>query len=777
MAGAKFQYDESGGTFFYFILSFLALVLVPCTYYFWPKPKKQDETPEERKECHCENCNKKRKRLKAHEPWEETKHTLIRVLIFIGWLAFLATAYKVAHLENDYVNWDPFEILGIDKAATQTQIKKAYRKMSLVYHPDKETGNEKKFMMLTKAYAALTDDVARKNWEMYGNPDGPGVMSFGIALPSWIVEKENSIWVLGLYTLVFMVALPTVVGIWWYKSIKYGTEQVLLDTTQLYYYFFHKTSNMILKRILMVLGGSLEFEKGHNGEITERETDNLEVPTLIKQFPQMGEKNKERPLCFAYSVKARALIYAHLNRVKVPESSLEEDKIYILKKCPYLVQEMVQVVSQLTVLAHAGRISRMPTLDTLETCMKLSPMVIQALWNTKSPLLQLPHLTEDMLRFFSNKKRSIKTIRMFVALNSEERRQLLKHLSDEEFEDVMKVASKLPYIEMDVKSEVLDDEESGNITGGAIVTVTVTLDRQDMSVLFGQDVVVDAEKEPVLEEENEKASDNQQSQVKKAKVWEKQKKKKGAQKKKKTGKQGGGGSTTTIKKAVPEKEKLSSQTNNTEPSVPSEPLVTENASGNEESDSEIPSASESEVEQIKIKPEIVASDKKSDTEPASASAPEDEDEEWYKYQQNMARKEKVLESKSKVSHSVHCPYFPEEKQEHWWIYIADKKHHSLITAPIQVTSLVDHEEVELKFTAPLKPSTYTYSVILRSDSYVDFDLVRTIKLDVKEPKEVDTSHPQWDTISDNEDNAEDKEDSAISDFVTDDESDFDDDSD
>lgn len=37
------------------------------------------------------------------------------------------------------------------------------------------------------------------------------VMSFGIALPSWIVEKENSIWVLGLYTLVFMVALPTVV--------------------------------------------------------------------------------------------------------------------------------------------------------------------------------------------------------------------------------------------------------------------------------------------------------------------------------------------------------------------------------------------------------------------------------------------------------------------------------------------------------------------------------------------------------------------------------------
>lgn len=37
-------------------------------------------------------------------------------------------------------------------------------------------------------------------------------MSFGIALPSWIVEKENSVWVLGLYALIFMVALPIVVS-------------------------------------------------------------------------------------------------------------------------------------------------------------------------------------------------------------------------------------------------------------------------------------------------------------------------------------------------------------------------------------------------------------------------------------------------------------------------------------------------------------------------------------------------------------------------------------
>ena len=76
------------------------------------------------------------------------------------------------------------------------------------------------------AYQALTDPVARRNYEHYGNPDGPGTMHFGIALPSWIVEKENSLWVLGLYALVFMFGLPIVVAIWWYRSSKFSADQV-----------------------------------------------------------------------------------------------------------------------------------------------------------------------------------------------------------------------------------------------------------------------------------------------------------------------------------------------------------------------------------------------------------------------------------------------------------------------------------------------------------------------------------------------------------------------
>ena len=77
-------------------------------------------------------------------------------------------------------------------------------------HPDKG-GDPKKFQELALAYASLTDEATKKNWEEFGNPDGPGVTHFGIALPKWMVDDKNSIFVLGFYVLVFMIIMPTVV--------------------------------------------------------------------------------------------------------------------------------------------------------------------------------------------------------------------------------------------------------------------------------------------------------------------------------------------------------------------------------------------------------------------------------------------------------------------------------------------------------------------------------------------------------------------------------------
>lgn len=69
-------------------------------------------------------------------------------------LIFLA--YKVSQFDYEMANFDPYDILKIEPSATEAEIKRAYRKLSLILHPDKETGDEKAFMKLTKAYQVRT---------------------------------------------------------------------------------------------------------------------------------------------------------------------------------------------------------------------------------------------------------------------------------------------------------------------------------------------------------------------------------------------------------------------------------------------------------------------------------------------------------------------------------------------------------------------------------------------------------------------------------------------
>lgn len=56
-----------------------------------------------------------------------------------------------------------------------------------------------------------------------------------------------------------------------------------------------------------------------------------------------------------YSVKARAILHAHLSRIELSSETLDIDRQIIVQKCPYLIQEMVSCVNQLIMLAYARR--------------------------------------------------------------------------------------------------------------------------------------------------------------------------------------------------------------------------------------------------------------------------------------------------------------------------------------------------------------------------------------------------------------------------------------
>lgn len=64
---------------------------------------------------------------------------------------------------------DYYKILGIEKNASQDDVKKAFKKLALQYHPDRPTGDEKKFKEINEAYQVLNDTDKRKKYDQFGS--------------------------------------------------------------------------------------------------------------------------------------------------------------------------------------------------------------------------------------------------------------------------------------------------------------------------------------------------------------------------------------------------------------------------------------------------------------------------------------------------------------------------------------------------------------------------------------------------------------------------------
>src|SRR5688572_12113969 len=77
---------------------------------------------------------------------------------------------------------DPYEILGVPRDASQDDIRKAYRKLAHMYHPDKTGGNkeaETKLKEINGAYDILKNPEKRAQFDRFGTADGQPFGGFG----------------------------------------------------------------------------------------------------------------------------------------------------------------------------------------------------------------------------------------------------------------------------------------------------------------------------------------------------------------------------------------------------------------------------------------------------------------------------------------------------------------------------------------------------------------------------------------------------------------------
>lgn len=378
-------------------------------------------------------------------------------------LAFVWLLLRVMQ-DGEVNSFDPFSILGIDTGSDSKGIKKAYRSLSLKYHPDKNPGDRvaaAKFMMVSKAYEALTDEAAKENYEKYGNPDGKQSLEVSIGLPSFLLEGSNRNLVLVVYLIIMVGVIPLAVWTYYSDSSKYGEKDVMYDTYSWYHHSLNEHSTV--KSLPEVLAGSAEFRKRNVPVDTADKQAIAQLTTQVRAHMMKPKYN--HPVC----VKGNVLLHAHLLRkTALLNSQNQEDLKYMLQMSTALIDAMISVCKN------------QDALQTVATCIEFGQYMTQALWVKDSPLLQMPHFAAEEVKHCKNKAGvPVKSIKEYKELPEEQKKGML-NFTESQKKDVLQFLNIYPDITVTTKVFV-DDDEDDTVYEGDLCTVQVVITRNQLA--------------------------------------------------------------------------------------------------------------------------------------------------------------------------------------------------------------------------------------------------------------------------------------------------------
>jgi len=469
--------------FYWFLVSVLIVFLVPATCIAVNRYLRVQESHRVDWTVGMASCAGKNATLSKRKQRDRMNNlfSVQSLLFWGGWLVFAYLLTQITAKQGlEMASFDPFKILEIENDAEPGEVKKAYRRLSLIFHPDKNPGDkeaEQKFILIAKAYEVLTDEKTRENYEKYGNPDGYHGTSVTIGLPSFLTAKENELGILVVYFVVLIIVIPLVVGLWWRKSQKYLEDGIMQRTA--FRFYRQLQENTAPKYLPGILASANEFQES----VPPRNAQAAELERLHKAVSDQFVKNQGDHV--PEILKVKTLLYAHLLRESVPVS-LREDLRVVLEGCPVLLQGLLNLsIDQRFVTS---------TINILDFWQLLT----QGLWFHDSSLRMLPHLSDKHLRALGRSRHAITSVAQLKGLPEDTLAEVLPDLSEAERAEVALVLKNMPDVDVDVKFEVEDEE---GIYENDVINLVVRVDRKHYPDDYTRMADDDEKNDPILNQQ------------------------------------------------------------------------------------------------------------------------------------------------------------------------------------------------------------------------------------------------------------------------------------
>lgn len=415
---SEYNYDEGSETWPYFVLALLVFALLPITVvYLWGAaglntPTKKDTKggiKHNHKTLGLENADaidKFHSRVKSDRIFNKK---LLFILAGWGLVALIWKSFaKEVSLQAFF---DPHTILDLPYTASKNEVKSKYKKLSLIYHPDKlvkytekvRKEMENEFLRMNQAYRALTDEVTMENIKRYGHPDGQQQITHGIAIPKFLVEGKYSPVMIVVYFFLIGVLLPVIVGSWW-NNVKSHTKGGLhVDTAA---FFVRKLADKNPGKVFTpydILDWVLQSHEVSSG-----------YPNLT--FEQL-----------------KSVVVHHMNRE--PRTSndllLEAEKLNLLSLLPQLIEGFIEIA---TIFRNHDVVT--PAYDLLRGIYQASSPV-----GKHKELLQLPFVDKDAVE-----AQEIKKIGKLLTLPKEEAGKVLGISDSNKLDLALDIAAHIPFI-------------------------------------------------------------------------------------------------------------------------------------------------------------------------------------------------------------------------------------------------------------------------------------------------------------------------------------------